>query len=354
MGQSFIDNCFEIDLSYAQTPADIVFDLSSVLDNEDARNKKINLKIGDVELNQAQLLSLKSLINSINSSLTYLETPCSATKQTALEIGIVIDAQNGEMTKSQTPEQTYKSLDDFWEAQETAQDVHSPQEGFAEQISNIPLEPEFREYEKIELEENMNEHENVQEYSQDSFQDAGSTYENTQEAQDTQDMQEQLDTIFDAEKKLDDIFDQVGEIQSPETKSDVEKYYIEEDYTEQDYEIENMPTKYLKQTIRSGQAINFEGNIIIIGDAHPGCELSANGDITVWGVLGGIAHAGSCGNEKAKIRALKMNAIQLRIANCYARRPDVLNTIFAEKTNTFTPEEARIIDGEIVIFKTND
>ena len=49
-----------------------------------------------------------------------------------------------------------------------------------------------------------------------------------------------------------------------------------------------------------------------------------------------------------------MNAIQLRIANCYSRRPDSLNTVFVEKTNSFTPEEARIINGEIVVFKIND
>ena len=49
-----------------------------------------------------------------------------------------------------------------------------------------------------------------------------------------------------------------------------------------------------------------------------------------------------------------MNAIQIRIADCYSRRPDSLNTINIEKTNSFTPEEARIADGEIVVFKIND
>lgn len=71
-------------------------------------------------------------------------------------------------------------------------------------------------------------------------------------------------------------------------------------------------------------------------------------------MLGGIAHAGAGGNQKARVRALKMNAIQLRIANCYSRRPDHIETIFAEKTNSFTPEEARIVNNEIVVFKIND
>ena len=128
----------------------------------------------------------------------------------------------------------------------------------------------------------------------------------------------------------------------------------EQEYTKEDIELEAFPTKYIKQTIRSGQVINYEGNIVIIGDCHPGCEITAFGDITVWGILSGIAHAGAGGNQKAKVRALKMNAIQLRIANCYSRRPDSLSTVYIEKTNSFTPEEARIVNGEIVVFKMND
>ena len=105
------------------------------------------------------------------------------------------------------------------------------------------------------------------------------------------------------------------------------------------------------QTLRSGQTVNYEGNILIIGDAHPGSEIVADGDITVWGILGGIAHAGSQGNVTSKVRALKLNAIQLRIAGLYARRNDTLNVPYVQKTNDFTPEEAQIEEGKIVIYK---
>ena len=103
--------------------------------------------------------------------------------------------------------------------------------------------------------------------------------------------------------------------------------------------------------MRSGQTVNYEGNILIIGDAHPGSEIIATGDITVWGILGGIAHAGSRGNITAKVRSLKLNAIQLRIAGLYARRNDTLNVPYVQKTNEFTPEEAQIEEGKIVIYK---
>jgi septum site-determining protein MinC len=114
---------------------------------------------------------------------------------------------------------------------------------------------------------------------------------------------------------------------------------------------ESAPTLYINQTLRSGQTITYEGNILIIGDAHPGSEIIAGGDITVWGILGGIAHAGSNGNVTSKVRALKLNAIQLRIAGLYARRNDTLNVPYVQKSNEFTPEEALIEDGKIVIYK---
>ena len=123
------------------------------------------------------------------------------------------------------------------------------------------------------------------------------------------------------------------------------------DAEENSINTETLPTLYINQTLRSGQTVSYDGNILIIGDAHPGSEIVAGGDITVWGILGGIAHAGSQGNVTSKVRALKLNAIQLRIAGLYARRNDTLNVPYVQKTNEFTPEEAQIEDGKIVIYK---
>ena len=126
---------------------------------------------------------------------------------------------------------------------------------------------------------------------------------------------------------------------------------LPENAEENNVNTETLPTLYINQTLRSGQTVSYEGNILIIGDAHPGSEIVASGDITVWGILGGIAHAGSQGNVTAKVRALKLNAIQLRIAGLYARRNDTLNVPYVQKTNEFTPEVAQIEEGKIVIYK---
>ncbi len=113
---------------------------------------------------------------------------------------------------------------------------------------------------------------------------------------------------------------------------------------------EERNTLYIKQTLRSGQRLEHDGNLVIIGDCNAGSEVIASGDILVWGILSGLAHAGSKGDSRACIRAFKINAIQLRIADLLARRPDRLDIDRLERTELFNPEEARVSDGEIVIY----
>jgi septum site-determining protein MinC len=107
---------------------------------------------------------------------------------------------------------------------------------------------------------------------------------------------------------------------------------------------------YLRQTLRSGQTVSHKGHLVIIGDVNPGAELMAEGDITVWGALRGIAHAGIGGNIQAEIRALKLQPIQIRIAHAIARSPDRPRVKFASEKFT-GPETAKLLDGKIRISK---
>lgn len=118
----------------------------------------------------------------------------------------------------------------------------------------------------------------------------------------------------------------------------------------EDFEKEQKETFYIKQTLRSGQKIEVDGNLILIGDCNAGSEIIASGDILIWGILSGIAHAGNKGDKKSCIRAFKINAIQLRIAELLARKPDRIDIDKVEKTDLFNPEEAKVTDGEIVIY----
>jgi septum site-determining protein MinC len=109
---------------------------------------------------------------------------------------------------------------------------------------------------------------------------------------------------------------------------------------------------YLRQTLRSGQTVSHKGHLVIIGDVNPGAEVMAEGDVTVWGALRGIAHAGIGGNLDAEIRALRLQPIQIRIAHAIARSPDRPRVKFSLVANS-GPETARIIDGKIKIAKSN-
>ncbi|HEY9776904.1 MAG TPA: septum site-determining protein MinC [Planktothrix sp.] len=109
---------------------------------------------------------------------------------------------------------------------------------------------------------------------------------------------------------------------------------------------------YLRQTLRSGQTVSHKGHLVIVGDVNPGAELMAEGDITVWGSLRGIAHAGIGGNVNAEIRALKLQPVQIRIAHAIARSPDRPNIKFASQKGA-GPETARLVDGKIRVSKRN-
>jgi septum site-determining protein MinC len=74
----------------------------------------------------------------------------------------------------------------------------------------------------------------------------------------------------------------------------------------------NMPLDVIERTIRSGEKIEKDGHIMVLGDVNPGGEVLAGGNIIVWGTLRGLAQAGKK-QEHAFILAKKMIPIQLRI-----------------------------------------
>ena len=106
------------------------------------------------------------------------------------------------------------------------------------------------------------------------------------------------------------------------------------------------PVLYLKQTLRAGQAVSHKGHLVIVGDVNAGAEVEAQGDITIWGCLRGIAHAGIGGNRNAEIRALKLAPIQIRIGSVIARSPDRNNFT---SPNSVGPELAKLVGGKICI-----
>ena len=95
-------------------------------------------------------------------------------------------------------------------------------------------------------------------------------------------------------------------------------------------------------TLRSGDHIESRGHLLIVGDVNPGGSASADGDVYVWGRLRGRAHAGRRGDSEARIVALQLRPLQLRIAELVARGPE-------ERPQPGLAEQACIVEGAISI-----
>ncbi|MEW6661466.1 MAG: septum site-determining protein MinC [Bacillota bacterium] len=108
-------------------------------------------------------------------------------------------------------------------------------------------------------------------------------------------------------------------------------------------EEETSPCLLIQQSIRSGQAVTFNGHVTVLGDLHPGGVITATGNILIMGSLRGVAHAGAMGDSKAIIIAYRLQPSQLRIAHMAARSPE------HPANGPVMPEIARIINNSIVV-----
>lgn len=103
---------------------------------------------------------------------------------------------------------------------------------------------------------------------------------------------------------------------------------------------------YFRGTVRSGQTLEFQGNIVILGDVNAGAYVVASGDIIVMGRLYGVVHAGAEGEARATIIGAHFQPSQLRIAQYIGRPPDEQPRSRPKQPQT---EKAYIKDGMIVI-----
>ena len=85
-------------------------------------------------------------------------------------------------------------------------------------------------------------------------------------------------------------------------------------------EIATSETRFHRGAVRSGQKVEYEGSLAILGDVNDGAEVIAGENIIVLGILRGLAHAGAKGNKEAIIAASSIEAPQLRIANIIKER----------------------------------
>lgn len=102
-------------------------------------------------------------------------------------------------------------------------------------------------------------------------------------------------------------------------------------------------TLFLRRTLRSGQRIDYDGNVVVMGDVNAGAVITCSGDIIVLGSLRGLAHAGAEGNDRSIVMAFRLEPTQLRIAQYISRSPD------EALPRPEGPEVARVRNGVIQI-----
>ena len=102
----------------------------------------------------------------------------------------------------------------------------------------------------------------------------------------------------------------------------------------------NAKSIFISHTLRSGQRVECEGDIVVLGDVNDGAEVIAGGSIAVMGALRGLAHAGATGRQDVVVAAQVLGPKQLRISGKIATLPDRPADV---------PEVAEYKDGTIVI-----
>ena len=106
--------------------------------------------------------------------------------------------------------------------------------------------------------------------------------------------------------------------------------------------------RFYKGTLRSGQVLESETSVIILGDVNPGARVISKGNVIVLGTLKGNIFVGAAGNEAAFVAALSMDPMQIRIGDVIARCSDGTSVKKKKKVDN-TPKIAYVEDGNIYI-----
>ncbi|WP_139490278.1 septum site-determining protein MinC [Brevibacillus dissolubilis] len=97
------------------------------------------------------------------------------------------------------------------------------------------------------------------------------------------------------------------------------------------------------QTVRSGQVLEYEGDLLLLGDVNPGGTVKSTGSIYVLGALRGAAHAGIQGDKQAIIASSMMRPTQLRIAEIISRPSDEWTELKGSTEFAYLEEDQMVV-----------
>lgn len=109
-------------------------------------------------------------------------------------------------------------------------------------------------------------------------------------------------------------------------------------------DINSRDGQFYKGTLRSGQVLEAETSLVVLGDVNPGAKVISKGNVIILGALKGNVYAGATGNTSSFVVALEMNPVQIRIGDVIARSSDE-----TKRNSNNEPKISYVEDGNIYI-----
>lgn len=104
---------------------------------------------------------------------------------------------------------------------------------------------------------------------------------------------------------------------------------------------------FYRGTLRTGQMLESETSIVILGDVSPGANVIAKGNVVILGSCRGTVYAGATGDSKCFVAALVMKPMQIRIADKAVR--SAITKRGDTEEYEYDPQIAYIKDGHIYV-----
>ncbi len=104
-------------------------------------------------------------------------------------------------------------------------------------------------------------------------------------------------------------------------------------------------TKFVRKTVLAGEVVEYENNLVVIGDVEAGAKVVAGGNVFILGALHGSVHAGATGKKDAVVVAMKLMPERLSIGEMTTFvKPSAIKRFFSS-----VPEIAYVAENTIKI-----
>ncbi len=104
--------------------------------------------------------------------------------------------------------------------------------------------------------------------------------------------------------------------------------------------------QFYKGSLKSGQVLEIDSSIVILGDVNPGANVISKKDIIIIGGLYGNAYAGGSGEDGHYIIALDMSAECIKVDNHRSKPQKASKWPIRPK---YQPKIAHVVNNDLVI-----